>query len=118
MTVFPTQLLRWNEMDYREQHVWAAVFASQTAPAMKAAAKADEVVKNLRELNIENTPATEIWQVAAKAGAFVEKADFDAWYRVSSLFSKEARSRGYQEPTQRECDEAYEKYDRGRAEFY
>ncbi|MGH8050388.1 MAG: hypothetical protein ACREPB_07005, partial [Arenimonas sp.] len=73
-------------MDDRQHHVWAAVFASQTLPAAEAAAKADEVVKKLRELDIEKTQATELWELAARAGAFIEKADFDVWYRVSSVF--------------------------------
>ena len=60
-------------MGDREQQVWASVFASQTSTTEVAARKADEVVKSLKEFNIDRRPSLELWEVAALAGFLLKR---------------------------------------------
>ena len=115
-TAMPIFLV-WEQMQDREQLVWAATFATQSTSSVIAAEIADEAVKRLRELNIDNRRVREPWEDAARAGFHIDRSDFDPWYRIASLL-QQGNAADYREPNEQECAVAYDKFQRGRADFY
>lgn len=112
-------LRRWHEMSPREQQVWTCTFMMSQywkRRALKAAELADIAVTQLRELDIDEADVAPEY-VAARSGVYLTEAEFFPWYRVALHISSRHRL-PFREPTVDEIGEAYERYRRGRGDFY
>jgi len=112
----PEMLLRWHQMDGREQGIWAAVFGQQTVPALEAASIADQAVERLRTLDIDRNRMSPEHE-AARSGIHLELDEFVGWYRVACKLQR-GHEFSYRDPTPAEYELAYDAFQRGRSDFY
>jgi hypothetical protein len=108
--------LHCHDMSEREQMVWAAVYAQTHGDPGAVVHFADQAVHALRSLAIDEQieePETAL----AQAGLFVERAEFDPWYRLAYRLAHPSRH-AMLSVTDEMCEAAYEGYQRSRGDFY
>jgi len=96
--------------------VWAATFslhidAGEDA-AIAAADAAADVVKRLKD-----EPLLSPEDIVAKSGFVFSFDDFRGWYRVAQRLQKPTGSI-YQDPADTEIEQAFERYQQSRSDFY
>lgn len=106
--------LAWKTFSEAEKYVWACAFATSDTPVASDRARyADSVVYLFRHLPdheslVPARPETE----AAYANASISRTDFDIWYRIQ-LQIRFGNRWDYKIPSDKECAEAYERYQMG-----
>lgn len=103
-------------MSEREQMVWAAVYAQTCGDPGTVAHSADQALHALRSLAIDEQieePETAL----AQAGLFVERAEFDPWYRLAFRLPHASRHL-MASVTDEMCESAHEGYQRSPGDFY
>lgn len=111
------QRLPWTSLSDREKGVWSAVFANNSSEALAGARAADEAVSRLRALNLDSQPGMDPEYEAARAGYHMEFEEFAPWYRIAWLL-RHGNERSFRDQTVEEVREAYERFQRGRSDFY
>ena len=111
------QFFPWSSLTDREKGVWTATFARQSTEAPDAARAADQAVARLRGLELDAQPAMDPEYEAARAGYNLEFDEFAPWYRVAMLH-RHGHRRSFRAPALHEVREAYERFQRGRGDFY
>ena len=115
----PGTSLPWVRMTDRERSVWSAAYArlaNEQGPNT-AARSADAMVRGLRTVELDGPRALEPEYEAARAGAYMEFEEFAPWYTVAHRMLH-GNSMAFQPPTQEQIRDAYERFERGRSDFY
>lgn len=110
----------WELTDPLERAIWGTTFAMRLAYSSPedAAAGANEAVRLASSLVPERNNPTDPALRAAVAAVDIARSDFEVWFRVERQLQA-GRWRHYGEtPTEQEIDEAFERYTRGRSDFY
>jgi hypothetical protein len=115
----PGSFLPWTRMNDRERSVWCATYArlaNEQAPKLAAQA-ADAMVRGLRTVELDGPRALDPEYEAARAGAHMEFEEFAPWYIVAYRMLH-GNSVAFQPPTKKQIRDAYERFERGRSDFY
>jgi hypothetical protein len=110
--------LVWMLMNDMERAVWATAFVLGENAGLDGEQSADSAVERLRSLNgVGRSTRPEPEYEAAHAGFHIEWIDFDVWYRIELLI-RHGNEPCFHLPTDYESAEAYERFQRGRGDFY
>ncbi|WP_133480297.1 hypothetical protein [Cognatilysobacter segetis] len=108
----------WHTMTAREQAVWSAAFAQACVAGdspLESAARAEAAVFALRGTGMDAHvagPETEL----ARLGIELRYDEFVPWYRVAMQLERAGSGRAVADEL--ECRQAFERYERGRTDFY
>ena len=107
----------WHKMTGREQMVWASSYTSQAGDPANAIRWADQAVRQLRELDIDNERYSGPEYEAARQGPGLTLDEFRAWYPVALKIAK----KGVVTPneiSETACQVAFQTYQRCATDFY
>lgn len=112
-----TPAIPWHQMTGREQLVWASSYASLAGDPSKAIRWADQAVRQLRELDIDNGRYSGPEYEAARHGPGLTFEEFITWYPVALKIAK----KGVVTPneiSEAACQVAFQTYQRCATDFY
>ena len=105
-------------MTSMEKAVWGTAFAlASSASGDESIALADQAISRLREASIVRSGRLKPEEEAARSNVEIDRKSFDTWYTVS-LLVRHGIGRQFPAPTEFELDQAYERYQRSRLDFY
>lgn len=106
----------WTELSEMERIVWSSRFATCNGSSAERAQAADETVNALRSLEPKRNDEIEPEYKAAYARVQMDFAEFETWYRVQ-IRIRHGWEFSYRDPTKVACEEAFERYRMGLADF-
>lgn len=112
-------LARWHDLDPRAQAVWAASFAvsqAQGSSVDQSLFFAERTVAALRNATIDESASSPEYE-AARSGAAISLREFLSWYPVAHKIAFFHRP-GYIAADEAASIDAFERYQRGSADFY
>ena len=107
----------WHKMTGREQRVWASSYTSQAGDPANAIRRADQAVRQLRELDIDNERNSGPEFEAARHLPGLTFEEFRTWYPVALKIAKKGLVTP-NEITETECQVAFQTYQRCATDFY
>ncbi len=109
--------LTWCSMTPMEKALWGTAVALNSQDTDGGLAAADAAITKLRSFAGVRSHRPEPEYEAARANVYVEYEEFATWYavefRIRHTFDRDHRS-----PSPDEVKAAYERYARGRCDFY
>jgi hypothetical protein len=109
--------MAWEMMTSMEKALWGTVLALHLSDADSGLKVADAAIEKLRSIGVARSHRPEPEVELARAGFHVELDTFAAWYRVEHQI-RHRRQPLYQPPTTKQIEEAFERYERGRCDYY
>lgn len=112
-----TPAIPWHQMTEREQLVWASSYASLASDPANAIRLADQAIRQLRELDIDNERYSGPEYEAARHGPGLTPEEFRAWYPIALKIAKKGVVKP-NEITEASCQTAFQTYQRCASDFY
>lgn len=112
-----TPAIPWHQMTGREQLVWASSYASLAGEPANAIRSANQVVRQLRELDVDNERYSGPEYEAARHGPGLTFEEFRTWYPVALKIAKNGGVTP-NEITEAACQLAFQTYQRCTTDFY
>jgi hypothetical protein len=102
----------WSGMSAREKTVWAVVYTRYADDPGLAVMKANQAIVGLRSQDLDGPPP-DIWVEPSQKGVPISFEDWKIWYRIS--FKIRYRNKT---PAPELIEAEYEKYQRGKSDFW
>jgi hypothetical protein len=109
--------MAWEWMTPMEKSLWGTVLANHLDDVRGGLEVADAAIERLRSVGVTRSHRPEPEYEAAIAGVHIDFENFVPWYRTECLIRR-GKKPGYQPPTAKQVEEAYERFERGGSEYY
>jgi hypothetical protein len=109
--------MAWELMTPMEKSLWGTILAGHLDDIKSGLEIADAAIESLRSFGVTRSHRPEPEYEAAIAGARIEFETFVPWYRTEHLIRR-GRKPGYRPPTAKQVEEAYERFERGKTDYY
>lgn len=109
--------MAWQFMTPMASALWGTTLALHSQDPDGGIAAADAAVARLNALGKVRSLRPEPADEAARTGIYMELEEFSGWYPIACRI-QHASDKEYQGPTREQIEEAYERYARGRCDYY
>lgn len=109
--------MAWELMTPMEKSLWGIVLASHLNDVKGGLEIADAAIESLRSAGVTRSHRPEPEYEAAIAGFHIDFETFVPWYRTECLIRR-GKKPGYRPPTTKQIEEAYERFERGKCDYY